>query len=88
MSGTKHERPRVCRACNTDSMFGPLYLYPETGMGKGQVVVATMGSMRVLGKVRSVPLTAWTCRECGQLDLVAANPEALFEYWSAEQRSA
>jgi hypothetical protein len=67
-------------------MFGPLHLYPETGMGKGEVLVATMESRRVFGRVRSVPLTAWACRQCGQLDLVAADPEALFEYWSAEQK--
>jgi hypothetical protein len=79
-------RPPLCLACNTDSMFGPLHLYPETGMGKGEVLVATMRSRRVFGKVRSVPLTAWTCRQCGHLELIAADPEALFEYWSAEQR--
>ncbi len=85
MSEAKPVRPLLCRTCNTDSMFGPLHLYPETGMGKGEVLVATMGSARVFGKVRSVPLSAWTCRQCGQLELIAADPEALFEYWSAEQ---
>ncbi len=88
MSEAKNARPRLCRACNTGSMFGPLHLYPETGMGKGDVLVATMGSTRVFGKVRSVPLTVWACRQCGQLELIAADPEALFEYWSAEQREA
>ena len=66
-------------------MFGPLYLYPETGMGKGEVLVATLGSARAFGKVRSVPLTAWACRECGQLELIATDPEVLFAHWSADQ---
>lgn len=78
-------RLRLCRVCNIESMFGPLYLYPETGMGKGEVLVATAGSARAFGKVRSGPVTAWACRQCGQMDLVAADPEALFEHWSAEQ---
>ena len=69
-------------------MFGPLYLYPETGMGKGEVLVATMGSARAFGKVRSVPLTAWACRRCGQVELIAADPETLFEQWSSEQKEA
>ena len=86
MSEANQVRSRLCRACNTDSMFGPLHLYPETGMGKGDVLVATLGSTRPFGKVRSVPLMVWTCRQCGQLELIAADPAALFEYWSAEQR--
>lgn len=66
-------------------MFGPLYLYPETGMGKGEVIVATSGSARAFGKVRSVPLRALACRQFGNLQLIAADPESLFEHWSAEQ---
>ena len=85
MSETQPVRPRLCQACNTESMFGPLHLYPETGMGKGDVLVATEGSTRVFGKVRSVPLEAWACRQCGRLELVAADPGALFEHWAAEQ---
>ena len=88
MSEENHVRPRLCRACNTDAMFGPLHLYPETGMGKGDVLVATMGSTRVFGKVRSVPLTVWTCRQCGRLELVVEDPETLFQHWSDEQGSA
>ncbi|MFJ6537075.1 hypothetical protein ACIQH5_12685 [Paenarthrobacter sp. NPDC091711] len=85
MSDTKQEPPRLCLACNADSLFGPLYLYPETGMGKGEVFVATSGSARAFGKVRTVPIKALACRQCGNLQLIAADQEALYEQWSAEQ---
>lgn len=54
-------------------------------MGKGEVLVATPGSAKVFGKVRSVPLRAFACRQCGNVQLIAADPEALFEHWSAER---
>lgn len=85
MSDATEARLRRCRVCNADAIFGPLYLYPETGMGKGEVLLATMGSARAFGKVHTVPLTAWACKECGQVELITADPEALFEHWSAEQ---
>jgi hypothetical protein len=66
-------------------VFGPLRLYPETGMGEGNVLVATMRS-RPFGRPKTAPLTAWACRRCGHLDLFAADPEVLFEHWSAENR--
>ncbi len=85
MNEAKPEPPQFCVACTADSMFGPLYLYPETGMGKGEVLVATAESARVFGKVRAVPLRVFVCRHCGHLQLIAADPEALYQHWSAEQ---
>jgi dihydrofolate reductase len=39
---------------------------------------------RPLGRPRTTAITAWACRRCGHLDLVAADPEVLFEHWTAE----
>ncbi len=56
-------------------------------MGGGNVLVATMRS-RAFGSPKTAPLTAWACRRCGHLDLFAAEPEVLFEHWSAENALA
>jgi hypothetical protein len=83
MSDSNQARPSNCGACGSADVFGPVSLYPETGMGGGNVLVSTTKS-RPFGGPKTVPLTAWACRRCGHLDLFAADPEALFEYWSAE----
>ena len=85
MSDSNQTPPSNCRACASADVFGPLRLYPETGMGEGNVLVATRRS-RPFGRPTTVPLTAWACRRCGYLDLFAAEPEVLFEHWSAENR--
>jgi hypothetical protein len=83
MSDPNQAPPSTCRACAAAEMFGPLRLYPETGMGDGNVLVSTMRS-GPLRRPRAAPITVWVCRRCGLLDLFAAAPEALFERWSAE----
>ncbi len=83
MNDSNQARPSSCRACGSADVYGPLRLYPETGMGGGDVLVTTMRS-RPFGQPRTAPLLAWACRRCGHLDLFAAEPEALFEHWSAE----
>lgn len=77
--------PSSCGACGSVDVFGPLRLYPETGMGGGNVLVATTGS-RSFGRAKTAVLAAWACRRCGHLDLFAAEPEALFEHWATENR--
>jgi hypothetical protein len=77
--------PSNCQACASADVFGPLRLFPETGMGEGDVLVATTKSCP-FWRPKSTPLTAWVCRRCGHLDLFAADPEALYEHWSAEYR--
>jgi hypothetical protein len=47
--------------------------------------VSTMRS-RPLGRPRTTAITVWACKRCGYLDLFAAEPEVLFEHWSAESR--
>ena len=65
-------------------MFGPLRLYPETGMGGGDVLVSTLPS-RILSAPRTSGLSARVCRACGHVVLTATEPERLFEHWSAER---
>ena len=85
MDDSHQAPPSNCRSCASSDVFGPLRLYPETGMGEGNVLVATTRS-RPFARPKTVPLTAWACRRCGHLDLIAADPEALFEHWSAENQ--
>jgi hypothetical protein len=83
MSDRNLKSPSRCSACASTEVFGPLRLYPETGMGEGTVLVSTLRS-RPFGRPRATSLTVWPCRRCGHLDLFATDPEALFEHWSAE----
>lgn len=64
-------------------MFGPLRLYPETGMGEGSILVSTMRS-NPLRSPRATAIAAWVCRTCGHLDLFTTEPEKLHEFWAAE----
>jgi len=87
MSDSNQTPPSTCRACASAEIFGPVRLFPETGMGEGSVRVATMRSRNFL-RPKAVPITAWACRRCGHLDLFTTDPETLFEFWSAEHEGA
>jgi hypothetical protein len=82
MSDSTPPPPTNCSACASADVFGPLRLYPETGMGEGHVLVATRRA-RLFGRPETSVLTAWACKRCGHLDLFAADSEVLFEHWSA-----
>jgi len=73
----------TCSACTSGALFGPARLYPETGMGEGNVLVATARS-RNFSTTTASAIRVWTCRNCGHLEFFAADPEGFYEQWAAE----
>lgn len=75
------ETPARCPACGADELFGPLELYPETGMGGGHVLVSTIRSSP-FGASTASAIRVRACRRCGFLALFADEPERLYARWS------
>ena len=79
-------QPTTCRWCDSGEMFGPVYLYPETGAGYGTVAVASTERNRMFAKNSTVPLAVWVCESCGHLEHFATEPEQLHALWSAAKK--